>query len=200
MHIEDQGPAAKGALSLGNLIWVSLKIGTMSFGGLGAALALVEQELVVRRGALTREDFIEALTYTKLLPGSTVVQVVSYVGFRLGGWFGSALATVAFVFPSAVVMTMLAILYVNVTDFPEVTAALNGLVAAVTGLLAATTIRLGQTNVKNIIHVLFVFAAFVAVFLLGVNSAVVVVAAGILGLVTDRIPAIPKSPTDEGGG
>jgi chromate transport protein ChrA len=56
---------------------------------------MIERELIDRRGVLTREDVTEALTYTKLLPGSTVVQIVAYLAYRLGGWGGSALATVA---------------------------------------------------------------------------------------------------------
>ena len=75
--------------------WVFLRIGSVAFGGLGAALALIQREFVERRRVLTAADVTEALTYTKLLPGSTVVQVVSYLGFRLHGWTGSALATVA---------------------------------------------------------------------------------------------------------
>jgi len=92
-----EAPHAVSVLVLGG---VFLRIGASAFGGLGAALALVERELVDKRRWLTPADLTEALTYTKLLPGSTVVQVVSYLGYRLGGWSGSAVATAAFVAPS----------------------------------------------------------------------------------------------------
>jgi len=72
--------------SLWGLGWVFLRIGTVAFGGLGAALALVERELVAKRAWLTAADLTEALTYTKLLPGSTVVQVVSGVGHMRLCW------------------------------------------------------------------------------------------------------------------
>ena len=74
---------AVSALALGR---VFLRIGAIAFGGLGAALALVERELVDKRRWLTPADLTEALTYTKLLPGSTVVQVVAYLGYKLRGW------------------------------------------------------------------------------------------------------------------
>ena len=155
-NVEHQTPV----LSLLGLGWVFLKIGLTAFGGLGAALALIERELVDRRRVLTKDQLTEALTFTKLLPGSTVVQVVSYVGYRLGGWFGSALATAAFVLPSAVGMTLLAVLYVAVSDVPVVGAALKGLAAAVVGLLVATTFRLGQSNVKETLTLVIAGAAF----------------------------------------
>jgi len=63
-----------------------LRIGTVAFGGLGATLALIERELVHRRHVATKEEITEALTYAKLLPGSTVVQVVAYLaGASEGG-------------------------------------------------------------------------------------------------------------------
>lgn len=163
------------------LAWVFLKLGCTAFGGLGAALAIIERELVTRRGVLTQAELTEALTYTKLLPGSTVVQVVAYLGHRLGGWLGSAAATVAFVLPSAVAMTALAVLYVAVIDLPGVVGALKGLAAAVVGLLAATTIRLGQSGAKGTLLLLIAGAAFAA-NLGGVNAAVVVILAGAVGL------------------
>ena len=182
-------------LSLPGLGWVFLKIGLTAFGGLGAALALIERELVDRRRVLTKDQLTEALTFTKLLPGSTVVQVVSYVGYRLGGWFGSAIATAAFVLPSAVGMTLLAVLYVAVSDVPVVGAALKGLAAAVVGLLAATTIRLGQSGAKGVLLLLIAGAAFAA-NLGGVNAAAVVILAGAVGLVLPASATAAKPKGD----
>src|SRR6266481_4651558 len=137
---------ARGGARAGSrrtLGWVFLRIGAVAFGGLGAALALVERELVAKRTWLTAADVTEALTYIKLLPGSTVVQVVSYLGYKLGGWSGSAVATAAFVVPSAALMLVLAAAYVSVTAEPAMRPAITGLTAAVVGLLLATTYRLG---------------------------------------------------------
>src|SRR2546422_7575976 len=133
---------ARGAARTGSVLalgWVFLRIGALAFGGLGAALALVERELVDKRPWLTPADLTEALTYTKLLPSSTVVQVMAYLGYTLGGWPGSALATAAFVLPSALAMLVLAALYVAATTLPALGPAVNGLTAAVVGILLATT-------------------------------------------------------------
>jgi hypothetical protein len=65
------------ALTLG---WMFLRIGATAYGGLGTTLALIERELVTKRGMLTPADVTEALTYTKLLPGSTGPQAISYLG------------------------------------------------------------------------------------------------------------------------
>ena len=61
-----------------------LRLGALAFGGLGAAIALIDRDLVERRGWATAEDVRAALAFTKPLPGSTVVQVVAFLGWRLG--------------------------------------------------------------------------------------------------------------------
>ena len=178
-------PAGLSLLMLGQIF---LRIGAMAFGGLGAALALVERELVDKRQWLTAADVTEALTYTKLLPGSTVVQVVSYLGYKLGGWSGSAVATAAFVLPSALLMLVLAAAYVSVSTVPAMRPAINGLTAAVVGILLATTYRLGKTNIADRITLGMALAAIVAGTVLGISAALIVMAAGLLGICLYALP------------
>ena len=180
----DAAPTAPLAhLRLLEVGWVFLRIGAVAFGGLGAALALIQRELVERRRVLTAADVTEALTYTKLLPGSTVVQVVSYLGFRLHGWPGSALATVAFLVPSVLAMLGLAALYVSAESLPGIAPARNGLTAAVAGVLMATTVRIGKANIGDALTLTLALAAFGAVVFLGINAALIVIAAGAIGIV-----------------
>lgn len=178
-------PAGFPLLTLGHIF---LRIGATAFGGLGVALALVERELVTKRQWLTAADVTEALTYTKLQPGSTVVQVVSYLGYKLGGWSGSAVATAAFVFPSALMMLVLAAAYVSVTAVPVMRPAINGLTAAVVGILLATTYRLGKANIPDRITLGIALASIVAGAVLGLSAAVIVVAAGLLGVCLYALP------------
>ena len=178
-------PAGLSLLMLGQIF---LRIGAMAFGGLGAALALVERELVDKRQWLTAAEVTEALTYTKLLPGSTVVQVVSYLGYKLSGWSGSAVATAAFVFPSALLMLVLAAAYVSVSTVPAMRPAINGLTAAVVGILLATTYRLGKANIADRITLGIALAAIVAGTVLGISAALIVMAAGLLGICLYALP------------
>jgi chromate transporter len=144
--------------------------------------------LVTKRQWLTASDVTEALTYTKLLPGSTVVQVVAYLGYTLGGWSGSAVATAAFVLPAALMMLMLAAAYVTVTALPAMRPAINGLTAAVVGLLLATTYRLGKANIADRITLGLALVSLVAGSVLGISAALIVVAAGLLGVCLYAIP------------
>ncbi len=181
----DAGAApATGAerLSLGHLGWIFLRIGSLAFGGLGAGLALIERDLVENRRLLSSGDVTESLTYTKLLPGSTLIQVVAYLGFKLRGWPGSVLATAAFVLPSAVMILLLAVFYGWVSGISSIGPAVDGLTAVVVGLLLATTYRLGKANIKEPLTMVLAVLAFAAGGFFGVNAAAIVVAAGLVGV------------------
>ena len=165
-----------------DLFLIFFRIGCVGFGGLGSVLAIIERDLVTKRRKLAAEDVTEALTYTKLLPGSTVVQVVSYLGYRLGGWTGSIVSTVAFVLPAFLVMLALAAFYKSITTLPNVQSGLKGLSAAVVGILLVTCYRLAASTVKDWLGMILAIAAFVAAVVFRAPLALIVVVAGLIGL------------------
>jgi chromate transporter len=113
---------------------------------------------------------------------------VSYLGYKLGGWSGSAVATAAFVFPSALLMLVLAAAYVSVTTVPAMRPAIDGLTAAVVGILLATTYRLGKANIPDRLTLGMALASIVAGTVLGISAALIVMAAGLLGICLYALP------------
>jgi chromate transporter len=175
-------------MSLPQLWWLFLKIGAAAFGGLGVTLSLIERYLVTEKRVLTPEEVTESLTYTKLLPGSTGVQVVSYLGYRLGGWPGAALAATAFLFPGFLLMLALSMVYEEITAGlgSAATPALAGLTAAVVGLLAATIYRLAKPAITTMMGGVVAVAACALGVALRINPAWLVLTAGILGILMPR--------------
>jgi chromate transporter len=167
------------------LAWALLRIGAFAFGGLGATLALLQRELVDRRGWLRSSDVTEGLAYTKPLPGSTVVQVVTFLGWRMGGWPGAIVATIAFLLPALVLMTVAAAAVLALPDAPWVRGALTGLQVAVVGLLAAALWHLTRSEAGSGLLLIVLLTAFAAG--LFVNAALVVAAAGAIGVAVDRV-------------
>jgi chromate transporter len=177
-------PARPALISLS---WALLRIGAVAFGGLGATLSLLERDLVKARGWLQSSDLAAALAYTKPLPGSTSVQVVTFLGWRMGGWPGAILATVAFILPAFVIMTIAAAAVFALPDAPWVRGALTGLQVAVVGILAGACWRLARSDASSVLLSAVLLAGFAAGFF--VNAAVIVVVAGALGVALDRINA-----------
>jgi chromate transporter len=173
-----------GRPSLRSLGWALLRIGAAAFGGLGATLALLQRELVARRGWLRPSDVAEALAYTQPLPGSTGVQVVTFLGWRLGGWPGAILATVTFLIPAFAIMTTATMAVFALPDTAWVRGALTGLQVAVVGLLASALWQLARSQAASSLLMIVLLAGFAAG--LWVNAAIIVAAAGAIGVVLDR--------------
>jgi chromate transporter len=115
-----------------------------------------------------------------------VVQIVGYLGWRLRGWPGSAVATTCFILPSALLMLGLAYGYAEVAATPGAVAARRGVLAVVVALLLTTMSRLAAQVVKTPFTRAMALAAFAIVALVPNASAWVVVSAGIIGLVVSR--------------
>jgi chromate transporter len=191
-----QLPPKVPALTLG---WMFLHIGATAYGGLGTTLALIERELVARRGMLTPAEVTEALTDTKLLPGSSGPQAIACLGYKLGGWSGSAIAMAAFIFPSALLMVLLAGAYVATTALPSISPTVNGLTAGVVGILLATTYRLGKPNIHEPLTWGIALVAFAVGAFLDISAALIVVAAGLLGMILLSPPNAARGQARKAG-
>jgi chromate transporter len=181
----DETSELTGRPGLPLLGWAMLRIGAAAFGGLGATLALLQRDLVDRRGWLRSSDVTEALAYTKPLPGSTVVQVVTFLGWRMGGWSGAIVATIAFLLPALALMTVGAAAVLALPDAPWVRGALTGLQVAVVGVLAAALWHLARSEAGSGLLLVVLLTAFAAGLV--VNAALVVAAAGATGVAVDRV-------------
>lgn len=159
--------------------------GAVAFGGLGPTLALLDRSLVARRGWLTSTDVRDALTYTKALPGSTVVQIVTFLGWRLGGVMGALVATFGFLLPAAVLMTLAAAGAAALPDAAWVDGALLGMQVAVVGLLGHSMVGLLTKEARTLALAAVAVAAAAGGFF--VNPAIVVVLAGLVGVIVDRV-------------
>ncbi len=170
-----------GLVKLGGVLG---RLGAVAFGGLGPALALLQAELVERRGWLSQRDLSDALAFTKPLPGSTVVQVVAFLGWRLRGWAGAVVAALCFIAPAAVLMTVAAAGSAALPNTRAVAGLLTGVQIAVVGLLGAAMWRLARSEARTP-ALMLVAVAGLAVGLF-VNAALVVLGAGVVGALAAR--------------
>ena len=86
------------------LFLTMLKIGLFTFGGGYVMLALLESELVTRKEWITKEDFLDMVAIAESTPGPIAVNAATYIGYRLAGVAGSAVATLGVCLPSFVII------------------------------------------------------------------------------------------------
>jgi chromate transporter len=169
--------------SLIELARLFLKLGIVAFGGPPAHIAMMEDEVVSRRGWLTREQFLDFLGATNLIPGPNSTEMAIHVGRIRAGWLGLLVAGASFILPSAVMVTALAWAYVRFGSLPQVAGLLYGVKPIVIALIVQAVFKLAKTAVKSTwIAVVGVFAALGTV--LGVDQVAVLAGGGLLtGLV-----------------
>jgi chromate transporter len=159
------------------------RIGLLSFGGPAAQIALMHAELVERRRWVDEASFVHGLNYCMLLPGPEAMQLACYLGWRLHGVAGGLAAGALFVLPGALLMGLLAWLYVAFGTIAEVDGALLGLKAAVLGLVAHAVWRLGRRILRTPFAIAIAVGALLAIGALGVPFPLLILLAAIAGVV-----------------
>jgi chromate transporter len=162
------------------------RLGATSFGGPVVYIALMEQETVQRRQWLSREQFLDMLAVTNLLPGPNAVEMANHIGYARAGLAGCVLAGVAFTFPGALISGALAWAYLRYGQTPQVEPFLAGLKPVVVGVVAVALWRLGRTALDRW-QTALIAAAVAAVSLAGGDEVLTLLGAAVLGAVLLRL-------------
>src|SRR5438067_4914851 len=101
----DPEPQADTRTSLRELAGLFLKLGTVAFGGPAAHVAMMEDEVVRRRGWLSHERFLDMLGATNLIPGPNSTEMAIHVGYERAGLAGLLVAGSCFILPAAIMVT-----------------------------------------------------------------------------------------------
>ena len=182
-------------VSLGAAARVWAKIGCLSFGGPAGQIALMHDELVVRRRWLDEGRFLHALNYCMLLPGPEAQQLATYIGWLLHRRRGGLIAGALFVLPGFALVLGLAAAYVTWRELGWVAGLLFGLKAAVLALVAGALARIGGRALRRPAQQAIAVAAFAAIAIAGVPFPIVVAGAAAVGLLVHRLaPAAPPAP------
>lgn len=128
---------------------VFLRLGATAFGGPAAHIAMMEQEIVARRGWLSRADFLDYVGASHLIPGPNSTELAIHVGLARGGWRGLLVAGASFILPAACIVTAIAWGYVRYHELPDVTAVLQGVTPVVIAIIVQALWGLGRTALKS---------------------------------------------------
>lgn len=163
---------------LGELARLFLRLGTTAFGGPAAHVALMEDEVVARRGWIDRARFLDLLGATNLIPGPNSTELAIHIGRDRAGAAGLVVAGVCFILPAMLIVLVIAWAYVRFGTLPAVAGVLWGIKAVVVAIVAQALWRLGRTAVRDAMLAGVALAA-VAALVLGVHELVVLLVAGV---------------------
>lgn len=164
--------------SLWELALLCLKLGTTAFGGPAAHIAMMEDEVVRRRGWLSREQFLDLLGVTNLIPGPNSTEMALHIGYVQQGWAGLLVAGSCFILPAAFLVGVIAWAYVQFGTLPEVAGLLYGVKPVVIAVVLQALWGLTRSALKTGSLVVTGLVAM-ALNVLGVHELVVLFGTGV---------------------
>ena len=171
------------------------RLGLTAFGGPAAHIAAMEDEIVMRRQWISRDDFVDLVGAANLIPGPNYTELAIHIGYRRAGWPGLWAAGVSFIVPAVVLVWVLAIAYVQGGSRVNAPAILAGLQPVVLAVVVQALWRLRASLVRSRWAALVAAASFVAV-LAGVSEITVLVLAILASLVIARATVHDDTDTD----
>ena len=167
------------------------KIGIMTFGGGYAMLPMLERELVDKKKYVTMEEIMDYYAVGQCTPGVIAVNVATFIGYKRRGILGGIFATLGVIFPSIVIITLLASVLTMVAGHEIVRHAFAGISVAVCALIVQAIFKLSKSGIKDLMTVIIAAIAF-ALSLLGLSPIIIILLAGVIG-VTVKTLLIDKS-------
>ncbi|MDD4154407.1 MAG: chromate transporter [Bacilli bacterium] len=187
-----------------DLFLTFLKIGATTFGGGYAMIPLIRHDVVEKKKWLEEDELIEILAIAESTPGPIAINVATYTGYRIKGFFGSLLATLAIVLPSFFIIFAVSLLYNFVRDNQIIVAAFMGIKAAVALLILSAGFRLFKKMKKSwysIIVMIFAIGALIIfdLFAISFSSIFLILSGALLGFIFFfTIPVLVNKKKGEG--
>jgi len=164
-----------------------LRLGSTAFGGPAAHIAMMEDEVVRRRRWLSREEFLDLLGATHLIPGPNSTEMAIHIGRQRAGVIGLVAAGLAFIMPAVLITLAAAWTYTRFGALPQAAAVLYGVKPVVIAVVAQALWSLARTAVKTTFLAAVGLAA-TAVNLLGGHEIALLMGAGVLVALARRGP------------
>jgi chromate transporter len=134
---------------LKELAQVFFRLGAIAFGGPAAHIAMMDDEVVKRRQWMSRENLLDLIGVTNLLPGPNSTELAIHIGYERAGWAGLLVAGSCFIIPATVLVWLLAIAYVRYQTVPQVEWLLYGIKPVIMVIVLQALWKLGKKAAKD---------------------------------------------------
>lgn len=176
-----------------NLFLAFAKIGAVTFGGGYAMLPILQRDIVKKHGWATDEELMDYFAIGQCTPGIIAVNTATFIGYKQKGVLGGIFATLGVIFPSIVIISVIAAFITNYADLPVVRYAFNGIRVCVCILILNAVLKLSKSSLvdkwtSGIFAVVFILSMF-----FNISAAILVLAAGLAGYIIKRFSAKEES-------
>lgn len=170
-----------------------LRLGIIGFGGPAVHIAMMQNEVVVKKKWLTEQHFLDLIGATNLIPGPNSTEMAIHIGHEKAGWKGLIIAGICFIFPAVIITGFFAWLYKEYGQIPEVKPFLYGIKPAIIAIILSAIFPLAKKSIKTI-QLGIIGCIVLLLSLLNFNEIILMFGAGIIALVIYYL----KQSTDKG--
>ncbi|MDA0708822.1 MAG: chromate efflux transporter [bacterium] len=167
--------------TLGEIAALFAKLGVIGFGGPAAHIAMMEEEVVAKRGWMSQAQFLDLVGVTSIIPGPNSTEMAIHIGYLRGGIPGLLVAGICFILPAVAITTGFAWLYMSYGAIPQVAWMLYGVKPAVLAVIAGALWRLGWKAVKGW-RLAFLGTAVALVSLTEFSGVIALIGGGLMGM------------------
>lgn len=168
------------------LFLIFARMGAFTFGGGYAMLPIIQEEIVEKRGWATHEEVMDYYAIGQVTPGIIAVNTATFIGYRLKGVIGGIVATAGMVFPSLVIITIIAMFFQQFASLPMVQHAFGGIRIVVVALIAKTVYDMAQKAINGKITFCLFVIGLVLLIIVPISPVWFVVCAAALGILANR--------------
>lgn len=163
------------------------KVGVMTFGGGYAMIPILEREIVDRQGWASSEELMDYYAVGQCTPGVIAVNTATFIGYKVAGIAGGITATLGVVFPSLVIITLIAGILTNFADIPAVKSAFSAVRVCVCVLIFNSVLKLWKGAVKDKGALALFLLVFVLSVLFDISPVIFVLLCAAAGIVLTRM-------------
>ena len=163
------------------------RVGVMTFGGGYAMIPILEREIVDRHGWATEEELMDYYAVGQCTPGVIAVNTATFIGYKVAGTVGGIVATLGVIFPSVVIITLIAGILTNFADVPAVKSAFAGIRVCVCVLIFNAVLKLWKKAVVDKITLVLFLGVFLLSVFFDISPIVFVVFCAAAGIVLTRM-------------
>jgi chromate transporter len=143
------------------LALIMAKVGALAFGGGFTTIGLIQLDVVERFQWVSTKEFLDGIVMGQITPGPIVI-TATFLGYKLAGFLGAAMATVAIFTSDFFILSLLIPYYDRLRGIKTVRIMEQGILAAFVGMLGLVLYNFGRTTFVDIPSVIFTAAAFIA--------------------------------------
>lgn len=170
-----------------NLFLTFFRIGLFTFGGGYAMIPLIQRETVENHKWISDDDILEVIAIAESTPGPIAINSATFIGYKVAGVWGSFFATLGVVLPSFIIILIISFILRGFQDIKAVQYAFNGIRAGVLALIIKAWWAMYKKMPKKMIAYFIAITAFLATAIFDINVLIVIICAGVIGLVASLI-------------